>query len=49
MSTFNSLGGIRPHAIREGITARAVSGERITMAVVDLEPGAQLPEHHHEN
>lgn len=49
MSTFNSLGDIRPHAIREGITARAVNGERITMAVVDLDPGAQLPEHHHEN
>ncbi len=49
MSTFSSLSGIRPHAIRDGITARAVNGERITMAVVDLESGAQLPEHHHEN
>lgn len=49
MSTFDSLRDLRPLAIREGITARAVNGERITMAVVDLEPGAQLPEHHHEN
>ena len=46
--TFDSLRHIRPHALRDGITARAVEGERMTMAVVDLEPGAVLPEHHHE-
>ncbi|MDQ2942835.1 MAG: cupin domain-containing protein [Candidatus Dormibacteraeota bacterium] len=49
MKTFDSLRDIRPHALREGITARAVEGERMTMAVVDLDPGAVLPEHHHEN
>jgi quercetin dioxygenase-like cupin family protein len=47
--TFESLRNIRPHALREGITARAVEGERITMAVVDLEPNIAMPEHHHEN
>lgn len=49
MSTFESLRHIRPHAIREGITARAVEGERMTIAVVDLEPDVVLPEHRHEN
>lgn len=49
MSTFQSVKEISPHVIRHGITARAVNGERITMAVVDLDPGAHLPEHHHEN
>jgi len=49
MSTFESLRNIRPHAIREGITARAVEGERMTIAVVDLEPDVVLPEHKHEN
>jgi quercetin dioxygenase-like cupin family protein len=49
VSTFDSVKDIRPQAIRDGITARAVNGERITMAVVDLDPAAQLPEHHHEN
>lgn len=48
MSTFHRLRDIRPHAIREGITARAVEGDRMTLAVVDLEPDAVLPEHHHE-
>ena len=49
MTTFHSLNKIRPHSIREGITARAVNGDRMTMAVVDLDPGALLTEHHHEN
>ena len=49
MKTFEAIGNLRPHLLREGITARAVEGERMTMAVVDLEPNASLPEHHHEN
>ena len=49
MQTFESLHNIRPHAVSKGITARAVEGERMTMAIVDLEPNAMLPEHHHEN
>jgi unsaturated pyranuronate lyase len=49
MKPFGALRDVRPHLIRDGITARAVSGERITMAVVDIEPNATLPEHHHEN
>jgi quercetin dioxygenase-like cupin family protein len=47
--TFEPLHAIRPHKLRDGITARAVEGERITMAVVDLEPNVAMPEHHHEN
>jgi quercetin dioxygenase-like cupin family protein len=49
VTTFHSLSRLRPHLIREGITARVVEGERMTMAVVDLDPGAVLTEHHHEN
>jgi quercetin dioxygenase-like cupin family protein len=49
VKTFESLRNIRPHSLRDGIIARAIEGERITMAVVDLDPGAILPEHHHEN
>jgi quercetin dioxygenase-like cupin family protein len=49
MSTFESVNKLEPLAVREGITARAFNGERMTVAVVDLEPGAKLPEHHHEN
>jgi quercetin dioxygenase-like cupin family protein len=49
VKTFESLSNVRPHVVFEGITARVVEGERMTMAVVDLDPGAKLPEHHHEN
>lgn len=49
MSTFLELHGIRPHVLREGVAARAVTGERMTLAVVDLEPNATVPEHKHEN
>jgi quercetin dioxygenase-like cupin family protein len=49
VKTFESLRNIRPHALNNGITARAVEGERMTLAVVDLEPNIVMPEHHHEN
>jgi quercetin dioxygenase-like cupin family protein len=49
VSTFQTLSRLRPHLIRKGITARAVNGDRITMAVIDLDPNVALPEHHHEN
>ena len=47
--TFESLYNIRPYALGQGITARAIEADRMTIAVVELEPGAVLPEHHHEN
>jgi quercetin dioxygenase-like cupin family protein len=49
VSTFTELEKIRPHVLREGVTARAVTGERMTLAVVDLEPKSTVPEHKHEN
>ena len=35
--------------LADGYLARAVHGERLTFAVVEAEPGAELPEHHHGN
>lgn len=49
MSAFEKLSGLRPYQLRDGITARAVNGDRLTMAVIDLEPNAISPEHHHDN
>ena len=49
MSAFEHLWKVRPHLLRDGIKARAVNGERVTMAVIDLEPHAISPEHSHEN
>jgi quercetin dioxygenase-like cupin family protein len=47
--TFESLRKISPHRLTDGVMARAVEGERSTMAVVQLDPNAVSPAHHHEN
>jgi quercetin dioxygenase-like cupin family protein len=44
---FASTDDIAPHALMDGIRARAVHGEHITLAVVELEPGVPMPEHRH--
>jgi quercetin dioxygenase-like cupin family protein len=49
MGRFAELNGIAPIKIWEGAVARAVQGERLTLAVVDLEPDQAVPEHHHDN
>jgi quercetin dioxygenase-like cupin family protein len=49
MSTFGELGKIPPQQIFEGIVARAVHGERVTFATVELDPHAVVAEHSHEN
>ena len=49
MSTFQKLESLRPYALAQGVAARAVHGERLTLAVVDLAPNAVVAEHKHEN
>jgi quercetin dioxygenase-like cupin family protein len=49
VGAFDDLAAIQPRAIWDGLIARAVDGERITLAVVEIEPGAELPEHSHDN
>jgi quercetin dioxygenase-like cupin family protein len=49
---MSAFGGIASHEhlrIWNGVTAQAVEGERSTLAIVDLEPGSTVPEHHHDN
>ncbi|MBA2296635.1 MAG: cupin domain-containing protein, partial [Actinobacteria bacterium] len=38
-----------PRQVWDGITARAVHGERLTLALVELEPGAIAEEHSHDH
>ena len=49
MTTFSAVSGIRPHLLREGITGRAINGERMTLAVIELDPNIVMPAHKHEN
>ena len=45
MSAFDNLEFIQPQLLADGYLARAVHGERLTLAVVEIKPGAELPEH----
>ena len=47
MSAFDDVRSLVPRRIWDGITARSVHGERLTLAVVELEPGAVAEEHSH--
>ena len=49
MSAFDALSDIGPQQLFAGYLARAVHGDGLTFAVVEIEPGAALPEHHHAN
>ena len=49
MTAFHPLKDLKPIVLADGLAARAINGERMTLAVVDLEPNAVLPEHKHEN
>jgi len=49
MSNLVDLEAIQPIDVwGEAVRARRVEGERITLAVVELAPGAVVPEHRHE-
>jgi quercetin dioxygenase-like cupin family protein len=49
VTTFRPVAGLSPVVLAEGVVARPVEGERMTLAVVDLEPNAIVSEHRHEN
>ncbi len=46
---FATVGDLEPIALLEGLRVRAVNGERITLAVVEMAPGLVMPEHRHAN
>jgi quercetin dioxygenase-like cupin family protein len=47
--TYRELASMPVKQIWEGVTARLVQSELITMAVVELGPDVAVPEHHHVN
>ena len=48
-SPFADLEGLDAQRIWEGVTGRVVEGERVTLAVIELDPDSVVPEHRHEN
>ncbi len=49
MSPFSDAPSIPPQQVWERILARPVHGERLTLAIVELEPGAIVAEHSHDH
>jgi quercetin dioxygenase-like cupin family protein len=49
MSHFSELREIEPLQIWDGVAARVVHGDEATLAAIELEPGAVVPEHSHLN
>ncbi len=49
MGAFSDFNSQRLLKVWPGVVARPIVGERMTMALVELEPGRAVAEHHHEN
>jgi quercetin dioxygenase-like cupin family protein len=49
LGVFDHAHTIRPQRIWEGVTSRAVHGSEVTLSLIELAPGAQVPEHSHAN
>ncbi len=49
MGIYDGVSRVRPYKIWQGAVARAVHGDRLTLAFVDLEPEISVPTHQHEN
>ena len=49
MTDLSNLADIPPIQVFDGIKARRVEGERVTLAIVELDPGAVVPEHRHDH
>jgi quercetin dioxygenase-like cupin family protein len=49
VSAFDELQSITPQQLADGYLARAVHGQHLTLAVVEIEAGSELPEHRHDN
>ncbi|MBV8080260.1 MAG: cupin domain-containing protein [Actinobacteria bacterium] len=47
MNVFADIGEVPALQIWDGVVARPVHAERMTMGLIELEPGAVVPEHSH--
>lgn len=49
MSAFADLGELTALQVWDGVLGRVLGGERVTMAVVELDPSSVVPAHSHEH
>ena len=48
-NVFDDHESLAPQQIWEGVVARVIGGEGVTLALIELDPNAVVPEHSHEN
>jgi unsaturated pyranuronate lyase len=46
---MEDLKEIRPREVWDGVLARLIEAEGLTLAVVEIQPGKRVPEHRHHN
>jgi quercetin dioxygenase-like cupin family protein len=49
VSSFADVGSIEAQRIWPGVIGKAVNGDRVTLALIELEADSVVPEHRHEN
>src|SRR2546429_9300707 len=49
MNVFQAVAKLTPARIWEGVVARPLHAERVTIGFVDIDPGVLVPEHRHDN
>lgn len=49
MSAFGNVSSLELQRIWDGVHARIVHGDRITLGVLELDPNSVVPEHSHEH
>jgi len=49
MSAFDSMSSLDLQRIWDGVHARVIHGERLTLGVVELDANSVVPEHRHEH
>ena len=49
MDVFQAVPRLKPTRIWDGVLARVVNGDRLSIGFVDIEPNVEVPEHRHEN
>jgi quercetin dioxygenase-like cupin family protein len=49
MNAFADVNALGPQQIWDGLLARTVHGDKMTLTLVELDPGTVVPEHSHAN
>jgi quercetin dioxygenase-like cupin family protein len=49
MSVFGKVSAFKPARIWDGVVARPLHADRLTIGFVDIDPGVLVPEHRHDN